>query len=196
MIRLVDYIKQCLENPEFRKYWEEDFGTTILEDLHDLWETLDNIYYEELYENQQEYKKDLDNLIKNKGIPVENQTIKNEIILFTTSKDECPVIDFINSITNEKLKEKTVKNIYNLQLFGGTAREPLSKHVGDGIFELRTQQGNNIDRIFYFFVVGSKIVLTNGYIKKDQKLDKLELQKAKNYRDQFFNGYKNEKSKT
>ena len=46
---------------------------------------------------------------------------------------------------------------------------PLAKHLDDGIFELRTVQGNNITRILYFFVVGKTIVLTNGFIKKTQK---------------------------
>ena len=48
-------------------------------------------------------------------------------------------------------------------------QHPLSKYVTDGIYELRTKQQSNIDRIFYFFVFGNKVILTNGYVKKSQK---------------------------
>lgn len=46
---------------------------------------------------------------------------------------------------------------------------PYSEHLVDGIFELRAQSGSNISRILYFFVIGRKIVLTNGFVKKNAK---------------------------
>ena len=66
---------------------------------------------------------------------------------------------------------------------------PLSRHVEDGIFELRTKQGNNIDRIFYFFVFGNKIIMTNGYIKKQEKIDNTELKRAKKYMNDYLNNH-------
>lgn len=42
---------------------------------------------------------------------------------------------------------------------------------------------NNIDS---FFVFGSSIILTNGYIKKDQKLAEKEFEKAKKYRNIYL----------
>ncbi|WP_367890989.1 type II toxin-antitoxin system RelE/ParE family toxin [uncultured Ruminococcus sp.] len=45
----------------------------------------------------------------------------------------------------------------------------------DGIFEIRNKVGNDITGIFYFFVIGQKIILTNGFIKKTQKTPKLKL---------------------
>ena len=56
-----------------------------------------------------------------------------------------------------------------LEEFNLTLREPLVKPVEEGIFELRTQVGNDITRIFYFFFSGKKIILTNGFVKKTQK---------------------------
>ncbi len=38
--------------------------------------------------------------------------------------------------------------------YGSMLREPYSSPMGDGIFELRTKQGSNITRVFYFFFVG------------------------------------------
>ena len=83
------------------------------------------------------------------------------------------------------MKSKTLKNIASLSVLGKNARPPLSSYVEDGIFELRTEQGG-WTRIFYFFIFGNEIVMTNGYIKKQNKLDKTELAKAKRYRDEYL----------
>lgn len=37
---------------------------------------------------------------------------------------------------------------------GPLLREPYSKSLGDGIFEVRAKQGSDISRVLYFFVVG------------------------------------------
>lgn len=71
-----------------------------------------------------------------------------------------------------------------------SAKPLLSVYVDDGIFELRTKQASNIDRIFYFFVIGNKIVMTNGYIKKSQKLDEQEFERAKRHRDDYMKKFK------
>lgn len=64
---------------------------------------------------------------------------------------------------------------------------PYSKHLVDGIFEVRAKVGTNTSRILYFFVIGSRIVLTNGFIKKTQKTPKNEIELAKKYRNEFLN---------
>lgn len=72
-------------------------------------------------------------------------------------------------------------------------REPLVKPVENGIFELRTQSGNNIARVFYFFFVGKKIILTNGFIKKTQKTPRKYIELALAYKaDYIQRGEKNE----
>ena len=140
---------------------------------------------ESLYEDKEEYKSDLDALIQNKGIKSTDNNPTTDIEFYETN-GKCPVKDFIVDISDEKLKEKTVKNIYQLSVEGKNARPPLSKYIEDGIFELRSKQSSNIDRIFYFFVIGNKIVMTNGYIKKSQELDKKEFEKAKRYMNEYL----------
>lgn len=117
-------------------------------------------------------------LVKNKGI-------KNKIEFIEINSD-CPMIDFINSIENEKLKTKTIKNIYKLADLRNKARPPLSEYIDDGIFELRTKFSSNMTRAFYFFIWGDKIVMTNGYIKKSQKLDIKEFNKAKKLMNNYL----------
>ena len=61
-----------------------------------------------------------------------------------------------------------------------------SKYLEDGIFELRGKVGNNISRVMYFFYVGNRIILTNGFIKKTQKTPRKELELAKQYKKDFL----------
>lgn len=70
---------------------------------------------------------------------------------------------------------------------GPALREPYSKSLGDGIFEVRAKQGTDISRVLYFFVVGRKIILTNGFVKKTQKTPPREIDRAKRYRADYQN---------
>ena len=76
--------------------------------------------------------------------------------------------------------------IFILQEKGNILREPYSKHLDDGIFEIRCQMGNDISRVLYFFCCGKTIVLTNGFIKKSQKTPRRELELAKKYRKDYL----------
>lgn len=73
-----------------------------------------------------------------------------------------------------------------LQEMGYSLRMPLSEFLGDGIFELRAQVGNNISRVLYFFIIGDQAVLTHGFIKKTQKTPAREMERAKKIRDDYM----------
>lgn len=92
-----------------------------------------------------------------------------------------PIYDFFESL-NIKMRTKALASIGILEEEGTNLREPYSKHIDNGIFELRIKFSSDITRIFYFFYVDKKIVLTNGYIKKQQKMDKNEFGKAIKYK--------------
>ena len=66
-----------------------------------------------------------------------------------------------------------------LQEYGNELRESYSKHLEDGIFELRGKVGSDISRVLYFFYYGGKIIITNGFIKKTQKTPASEIKKSK-----------------
>lgn len=53
-------------------------------------------------------------------------------------------------------------------------REPHSKPIGDGIFELRSK-GSVAARGFYFYWVDNQIVMLRFFIKKTQKAPKQEI---------------------
>ena len=64
------------------------------------------------------------------------------------------------------MRAKLFRLLELLEEKGNTLREPYSKSLDD---EIRAKQGSNITRVLYFFYIGNKIILTNGFIKKSQK---------------------------
>ena len=110
---------------------------------------------------------------------------KFEVEFFETEKGEQPARDFLLSL-DKKMRAKLVGTISLLQDNGYELREPYSKHLSEGIFELRAKLGSDITRVLYFFYVGRRIILTNGFIKKTQKTPSQEIDKAKKYRKSYL----------
>lgn len=109
-----------------------------------------------------------------------------EIVFYDKPDGSEPAKEFLLSL-DKKMRAKIVMLIELLAENGSALREPYSKHIVDGIFELRAKVGSDISRVFYFFVIGKRIVLTNGFIKKTQKTPKSEIELAKIYRNEFLN---------
>ena len=106
------------------------------------------------------------------------------IEFYTLDDGDCPVAEFILSL-DPKMKAKVLRTIDLLKNNGPLLREPYSKSLSDGIFELRIKQGNDITRILYFFFIGNKAILTNGFIKKSQKTPKKIIETAKKYKEEY-----------
>jgi phage-related protein len=104
-----------------------------------------------------------------------------DIEYYTLPNGEKPVKVFIDEL-DRKMRAKALGSLKILSEQGNTLREPYSKSVGNGLFELRIRFASDISRIFYFFYVENKIVLTNGFIKKTQKTLKRELRLARKYK--------------
>lgn len=94
--------------------------------------------------------------------------------------------------TPPKLSAKAHHDLGALREQASLLREPHSKAMGEGLFELRIRQGSNIVRAFYFFFVGRTIVVTNGFVKKTQKTPRREIARALAYKadweERFDNG--------
>jgi len=90
--------------------------------------------------------------------------------------------DAFNFVTklDEKLKAKVYRTIALLEEYGALLSLPHSKKITgyEGLYELRIQQSNNIVRLFYFHFEDNLYIVTSGYVKKDQKLKKGEIDKA------------------
>lgn len=114
-----------------------------------------------------------------------------EVEFYEKIDGTCPVAEFLDSL-NEKMFAKVARNIDILEKHNINLHEPLVKYLEEGIFELRTQVGSDITRIFYFFFVGKKIILTNGFVKKTQKIPRKQIELAIEYKKDYLSrGEKN-----
>ena len=97
----------------------------------------------------------------------------------------------------ETLKEKEQEKIqyglllkiqYGLLLLKSQDRLPKKfvKLVRDGIYELRTEYGGNIYRVFFIFDEGEIVVLFNGFQKKTQKTPQNEIEKAIKIKEAYY----------
>ena len=108
-----------------------------------------------------------------------------EIIFYNRPDGTEPVREFLDSL-DVKMRAKLVREIELLAVCGMELREPYSKAIGDGIFELRAKVGSDISRVLYFFFIGRKIILTNGFIKKSNRTPPGEKDKAIKYRAEYM----------
>ena len=95
-----------------------------------------------------------------------------------------PVITFLEDLRQQdrifhKLVVAGIKKLELSERHGPPLTELVDKKYA--IFELRIGD-KNIARIFFFFRQGQEIILTNGYVKKQQKVDIGELERARRYK--------------
>ena len=89
----------------------------------------------------------------------------------------------------ETLKEKEQEKVqYGLLLLKTQDRLPKKfvKLIRDGIYELRTEYGGNIYRVFFIFDDGKIVVLFNGFQKKTQKTPTKEIDKALKIKEEYY----------
>ncbi len=110
---------------------------------------------------------------------------KFEVIFYEKENGENPVEAFISTL-DIKMRAKFVGLLEILEEKGNYLREPYSKHLEDGIFEIRCKVGNDISRVLYFFYDKGKIILTNGFTKKTQRTPRKEIKLAKERRKNFI----------
>lgn len=104
---------------------------------------------------------------------------------YKTKDGTKPAKDFMLS-QDDKMKAKLFGLVDVLEQYGNSLREPYSKPLGDGIFELRAKVGTNISRVLYFFYYEGRIILTHGFVKKTPKTPPSEIKKAKECRKYFL----------
>lgn len=91
-----------------------------------------------------------------------------EVNYYEDARGRRPVEEFIDSLS-PKMKAKVFGRLELLEEHGPALGMPFSRHLDDGIFELRTVQGRDITRVHYFFVAGREIVFTHGFVKKTRR---------------------------
>ena len=75
-----------------------------------------------------------------------------EIIFYEKDNGECPVEEFLDSL-ELKMRAKMVGLLELLEEKGNQLREPYSKHIDDGIFEIRCKVGNKHNQSAVFLLL-------------------------------------------
>lgn len=63
--------------------------------------------------------------------------------------------------------------------FGPNLGMPHTRAMGDGLFELRVKGKEGIARVFFCTVIGQRIIMLHGFIKKSEKTPPKELKMAR-----------------
>ena len=99
-----------------------------------------------------------------------------EVRFFKTNADSEPVREWLKSLSAQDRKAigEDVKTVQ----FGWPLGMPLVDHIDSDIWEVRTRLDTRIARVL-FVMNGGVMVLLHGFIKKQQKTPKPELDLAK-----------------
>ena len=115
--------------------------------------------------------------------------------MYVREDGKVPVKDFVNSLPT-KLKAKATRDIDLLGKHGNALGEPYVKSLkgkeNKELYELRVKFSNDNARIFYFTVKNQKYILLHGFIKKSMKTPKRELERARNYMQDYVRRSDNE----
>ena len=117
---------------------------------------------------------------------------------YETRDGQCPVWEFLENLRIKSVSNKDARiqhkqaslYIELLQQNGTRLNDNITKHLEDGIWELRP--GNN--RVFYFFYENNTFVLLHQFRKKSQKTPKREIEKAKSERIDYLSRKEHDKS--
>ena len=114
--------------------------------------------------------------------------MKDEIELYETESGSCPVGDFLGRLPS-KLRRKVTTYLEVLGEGGPDLREPYTKPLGKGLFELRCQWGSESARLLFFFCGNRVIVVTNGFLKKTRKTPLRGIRLAEMRRNDYLRRY-------
>lgn len=114
---------------------------------------------------------------------------------YETADGRSDVRDFLETLrikreTNKdaRIQFKQIAYIDLLQQNGTRLPDTITKHINDGIWELRP--GNN--RVFYFYFQDNRFILLHHFRKKSQKTPQREIDRAKAERADYLKRKENE----
>jgi len=98
---------------------------------------------------------------------------------YETKTGQCPVREFLNTLKASDPGDfaAVVAGLAKLK-HRRSHREPLSKALGNGLFELR-HVGKLNTRVFWFFMKGRRIIAVHGIRHKGQAIPARDLETAR-----------------
>ena len=99
---------------------------------------------------------------------------------YFNERDKSAALEYYKGLTRSR-KKKLIHLLFELGDIGKVYNKEKFRHEGDQIYALKASQ----DRFLCFFFEGSKIIMTNAYEKKRQKMPQKEKVKALNARKNY-----------
>ena len=105
-----------------------------------------------------------------------------------TENGKKPFLEFLNELDfDSKLQIiAAIDEILEMRDLNLVIPESKSKHLRDGIFEMKLHHKNISTRSLYFFVKDKKMIFTHGFIKKTNKTPANEIDKAEKLRKYYL----------
>lgn len=96
------------------------------------------------------------------------------IITFYSERVKTSLLQWPNS-----LKAKLARIFELIKEQGGELGMPITKAMGDGLFEIRVKAREGIGRVFFAYISRKEIILLHSFIKKTQETPAKELHIAR-----------------
>ena len=113
-----------------------------------------------------------------------------EVVLYEDSGGCKPVKEFLRDLKRANIRlHKMVLNGMRKLKQRANHGEPLTKYIGDGLYELRVG-GKGTARVIWFFVAGAKIVLVSGFVKKTNEIPRNERIKALSRKEDYLRRFR------
>lgn len=113
-------------------------------------------------------------------------------IKFYPLRSEDGTSEFEQFVVSLPSKDRTkhVATINNIKAMGLSVafKQEWVKKIEDDLYEIRSKQGSDIQRSFYFKGQDDTYIITHGFTKKTKKTPKREIEKAKRLRQAYKDG--------
>jgi len=116
-----------------------------------------------------------------------------DVEFYETSSGRCPVRDFLNDL-KESDPDDFAPVVAGLAKLRNREyhRPPLSKHIGNELFELR-HVGKLNTRVLYFFMKGRRIIAVHGIRHKGRQIPSSDRKPAVERKNDWLTRHSNEK---
>lgn len=109
---------------------------------------------------------------------------KTDIIIYQNEDGSVPLVKWLKK-QPQKVQDKCIAMIDMLAADGYKLRRPYADYIDNGIYELRPTVKRVQYRILYCFVGKNVVLLTDGLVKTD-KIPRVEIKRAIEYRNRFI----------
>lgn len=112
-----------------------------------------------------------------------------EVLAICDSRGECPVTEFLDGLKGTSYQlaaEQMVRLLlFQVPVSGPPRAEPISKPLGDGLFEFRKQPKGKKLRVVWFYGGGAVVVCAVAFTKAE-RTPRTEIERARAHQKRYL----------